>query len=140
MQRVVDTATLVVTRTDNPPGLAVYGDLGSEHAVQFARALSDAAARSPEAGVCLDCAGLDTVSVEGLHAVADAAADLSRTGRTLTVFNLSPYFHRIFRLTGWDETPGLVLDEPAEPPTRGRPRQPQQHPRSPADGSSGAVA
>jgi len=112
MQRVVDTATLVVTRLDNGPGLAVYGDLGAEHAASFARALREAAADNPGADLCLDCARLDTVSVEALRAVADAAAELAREGRTLTLRHLSPYFQRIFRLTGWDETPGLILDSP----------------------------
>jgi anti-anti-sigma factor len=143
MERVLDTATLVITRMVDPPGLAAFGDLASEHAVQFARALRDAAAESPESNLRLDCAGLDTVSVEGLNAVADAAADLSRTGRTLIVFNLSPYFHRIFRLTGWDETPGLVLDGADEPPASDAPGPQRQRTRRalPAvDGSSDAVA
>jgi anti-anti-sigma factor len=110
MQRVVDTATLVVTRLDSIPGLALYGDLGAEHAASFARVLRQAAADHPRADLSLDCARLDTVSVEGLRAVADFAAELARAGRTLTLRNLSPYFHRTFRLTGWDETPGLILD------------------------------
>lgn len=111
MQHVSDTASFRAVRTDDPPGLAIRGDLGPEHAVRLAGALRVAAAAAP-GNLCLDCEGLDTVSVEGLRAMMDAAADLSRLGRSLTVRRLSPYFLRIFRLAGWDQTPGLVLEPP----------------------------
>jgi anti-anti-sigma factor len=109
MQQVPDTPAFRAMRTDDPPGLAIQGDLGAEHAARFARALRGAAA-DVAGNVYLDCDGLDTVSVEGLRAMMDAAAELARAGRNLTVRRLSPYFLRIFRLAGWDQTPGLVLD------------------------------
>lgn len=109
MQHLPDTASFRLTRTDDPPGLAVRGDLGAEQTARFARALRGAAA-DVSGNVYLDCEGLDTVSVEGLRAMMDAAAELSRVGRNLTVRRLSPYFLRIFRLAGWDQTPGLVFE------------------------------
>jgi anti-anti-sigma factor len=109
MQHLPDTASFGLARTDDPPGLAVRGDLGAEHTARFARALR-AAAADVTGNVYLDCEGLDTVSVEGLRAMMDAAAELSRFGRSLTVRRLSPYFLRIFRLAGWDQTPGLVFE------------------------------
>lgn len=109
MQQVPDTASFRTTRTNDPPGLAIQGDLGPEHAARFAAALRVAAAAVP-GNLRLDCEALDTVSVEGLRVLMDAAAELARAGRSLTVRGLSPYFLRIFRLAGWDQTPGLVLD------------------------------
>jgi len=109
MQHVPDTASFRLTHTDEPPGLAIRGDLGPEHTARFARALRCAAA-DVTGNVYLDCEGLDTVSVEGLRAMMDAAAELAHFGRSLTVRRLSPYFLRIFRLAGWDQTPGLVLE------------------------------
>jgi hypothetical protein len=46
--------------------------------------------------------------------VVDAALALAQGDRTLIVHSLSPYFHRIFRLAQWDDTPGLVFDGPPE--------------------------
>lgn len=122
MQQVPDTASFRLTRTDEPPGLAIRGDLGPEHTARFARALRGAAA-DVAGNVYLDCEGLDTVSVEGLRAMMDAAAELAHLGRSLTVRRLSPYFLRIFRLAGWDQTPGLVLEAlaAAEPGRAKRP-------------------
>ena len=124
MQRVSDTGALVVIPMDDPPGIAVRGDLGSDHVNRFARALRESATEHTEGGLYLDCAGLHTVSIDGLRAVMDAAVDLSHGGRTLTVQSLSPYFHRIFRLAGWDETPGLILATPAPRTSKpaGKPR------------------
>jgi anti-anti-sigma regulatory factor len=129
LQHVPDTASFRVARTDDPPGLAIQGDLGTEHTARFARALR-AAAADVAGNVHLDCEGLDTVSVEGLRAMMDAAAELARAGRSLTVRRLSPYFLRIFRLAGWDQTPGLVLEALAATET-GRAKRP---------GRRGAVA
>lgn len=109
MQFVSDTASFQAVRTQDPPGLAIRGDLAPEHAVRFAAALRRAAAEVT-GNLWLDCEGLDTVSVEGLRVMMDAAAELSAAGRSLTVRRLSPYFLRIFRLAGWDQTPGLVLE------------------------------
>ena len=109
MQHVPDTASFRAIRTDEPPGLAIRGDLAPEHAARFAYALRGAAA-DVAGNLFLDCDGLDTVSVEGLRVMMDAAAELARAGRSLTVRRLSPYFLRIFRLAGWDQTPGLVLE------------------------------
>jgi len=74
MQHVPDTASFRLTHTDEPPGLAIRGDLGPEHTARFARALRCAAADG-DGNVYLDCEGLDTVSVEGLRAMMDAAAE-----------------------------------------------------------------
>ena len=146
MQHVPDTAAFLATRTDDPPGLAVQGDLGPEHAARFARALRGAAA-DVAGTVYLDCEGLDTVSVEGLRTMMDAATELARTGRSLTVRRLSPYFLRIFRLAGWDQTPGLVLELEALAAAElgnsalARARRPGRSERPDApDGRRGAVA
>jgi anti-anti-sigma factor len=109
MQHISDTASFQAVSTQDPPGLAISGDLAPEHAVRFAEALRRAAAEVT-GNLWLDCAGLDTVSVEGLRVMMDAATELSSAGRSLTVRRLSPYFLRIFRLAGWDQTPGLVLE------------------------------
>ena len=124
MQQVPDTASFRLTRTDDPPGLAIRGDLGPEHTARFARALRGAAA-DVTGNVHLDCEGLDTVSVEGLRAMMDVATELARAGRSLTVRRLSPYFLRIFRLAGWDQTPGLVL-EPLGVSEPGRAKRPNR--------------
>ena|SRR6266567_9579450 len=115
MQHIPDTGTFTVTCTNDPPGVAVRGDFGSACVDRFVKALRDAAIEHPQGGLSMDCAQLHTVSIEGLHAILDVAVDLSLVGRTLTVRRLSPYFHRIFRLAGWDATAGLILDLPADP-------------------------
>lgn len=109
MQHVSDPASFRAVRLDDPPGLAIRGDLGPAHAVRFAGALRGVAAEVAGT-VYLDCEGLDTVSVEGLRVMMDTATELAKADRNLTVRRLSPYFLRIFRLAGWDQTPGLVLE------------------------------
>jgi anti-anti-sigma regulatory factor len=113
MHKVVDTGGLVVLRTEQPPGLTVRGDLGPQQVSLFSEALRTTATEQ-DGDVYLDCGGLQVISLEGLRAVVDAAIDLSHGDRTLIVHSLSPYFRRIFRLAQWENTPGLVLDAPAE--------------------------
>ena len=113
MRKMVDTGDLVVLRTEQPPGLTVRGDLEPRHVRQFSEALR-ATATEQDGDVYLDCGGLQVISLEGLRAVVDAALALAQGDRTLIVHSLSPYFHRIFRLAQWDDTPGLVFDGPPE--------------------------
>jgi anti-anti-sigma factor len=113
MHKVVDTGDLVVLRTEEPPGLTIRGDLEAQHVRLFSEALRTTVTEQ-EGDVYLDCGGLQVISLEGLRAVVDAAIALSHGDRTLIVHSLSPYFHRIFRLAQWDDTPGLVLDGPPE--------------------------
>ncbi len=146
MQQVSDPASFRAVRTDDPPGLAIRGDLGPAHASRFAGALRVVAADVP-GNVYLDCEGLDIVSVEGLRVMMDTATELSLAGRSLTVHRLSPYFLRIFRLAGWDQTPGLVLDalgsaelSNAALARARRPRLRRSDRPDAADGMRGAVA
>ena len=113
MRKVVDTGDLVVLRTEQPPGLTVRGDLEPRYVRLFSEALRTTATEQ-DGDVYLDCGGLQVISLEGLRAVVDAAIDLSQGDRTLIVHSLSPYFHSIFRLAQWDDTPGLVLNGPPE--------------------------
>ncbi len=102
--------TLILTSTEEPPGLRVSGVLGIPDVDAFSQALDDAARRF-EGNVWVDLGNLRAACAEGLLAMVGAARRLAAEDRKLIARSLSTPQRQLLRLAGWDRAPGLVVAE-----------------------------
>ncbi|MBS2963419.1 STAS domain-containing protein [Actinocrinis puniceicyclus] len=102
--------TLVLTTTNEPPGLSVSGVLDIPDVDAFSLALHEAATRV-EGNVSVDLSGLRAACAEGLLAMVNAARRLASEDRQLIARSLSTPQRQLLKLAGWDRAPGLVVAE-----------------------------
>lgn len=100
--------TLVLTATNEPPGLKASGVLGIPDVDSFALALDEALNRVP-GDVWVDLGDLRAASPEGLLAMVRTARRLAAQNRRLIVSSLSVPQRQLLKLAGWDHAPGLVV-------------------------------
>jgi anti-anti-sigma factor len=103
---VYSDGLLRITRTLEPPGLALAGDIDASNADQVARWLS--AALAGGADVTLDLSQLEFCDIGGLRAIVAAAAALEG-GRRLVLHRTPPHLWQVMRVVGWDDVSGLVM-------------------------------
>jgi anti-anti-sigma factor len=105
---VLDRFPLVLVRMADPPGIAARGDVDLSGVGPLTVALERVAAEC-SGDVVLECSGLEFVGIEALRALVEMSRAFFNNGRRLVLQDLSPHYARVFTLTGWDQTPGLVL-------------------------------
>jgi anti-anti-sigma factor len=102
-----DDGVLRITRTFQPPGLRIEGEVDATTAGELARALAAAAGRG-DGDVHVDLSCLEFIDLGGLRALVAAAAGLEGL-RSLVLRGVRPHLRRLIRLVGWEDTPGLVI-------------------------------
>jgi ABC-type transporter Mla MlaB component len=131
---VYDDGVLRITNTDDPPGLAIAGEIDESTYDGLVGALGEVAHGPAEVHVSLG--GVSYCDLAGLRAiVCVTGADRGGAGcngegdtRRVVLHEVPPQLATVLRIVGWDSTPGLAMDQPAGSPD----------PR--ADGGPGSVA
>lgn len=103
-----DTALLRVAAASSSPRLLMTGEIDVSNAREVTRALHAVQDRVP-GDVHVDLAGVDFIDVAGLRALTLAARDLNARDRMLVLHAVSSHIDRLFRLIGWNATPGLQI-------------------------------
>lgn len=99
---------LVVTRTNQPEGLRLAGEIDITNSDAVGHSLRQAFddAENPH----LDLSRLSFCDISGIRALVDAARDLDR-GRRLLLHGLPAQLEAVMRATGWSDLPSLALCE-----------------------------
>jgi anti-anti-sigma factor len=103
---------LVIRRTYAPSGLSVSGAIDVFNVDAFAQTL----------GTCLEGQGdlnvnlhyLEFCDVSGIRALVSAAKEVHQ-GRRLVLAGLPLQLRNVMTLVGWNDLPGLVIDDSDEP-------------------------
>jgi anti-anti-sigma regulatory factor len=76
----------------------------------------------PEGDVHVNLAELAYCDLAGLRAILRLAGtsqeDQDHNGRSLFLDDVPPHLAAVLRILGWDSTPGLIINEPAQLPAR----------------------
>ena len=97
---------LVVTRTENPEGFRLAGEIDITNAEAVIRSIRMAV---PDAGnPHLDVSRLSFCDISGIRGLVDAAASLGE-GRRMLLHGLPEQLQTVMRVTGWSGLPTLVL-------------------------------
>jgi anti-anti-sigma regulatory factor len=81
----------------------------------------------------VDCRALNYACLDALRALVAAAQAVADDDRRLVLVGLSPYFVEVFRVTGWDDTPGLVFSGTEVRSPHRTPAVPRPDPPDPPD-------
>lgn len=125
---VYDDGVLRITNTDDPPGLAISGEIDESTYDGLVGALGEVAHGPAEVHVSLG--GVSYCDLAGLRAIV-CVTGADRGGgdaRRVVLHEVPPQLAAVLRIVGWDSTPGLAVDQPAGSPD------------SLADGRPGSVA
>ncbi|MFE1441880.1 STAS domain-containing protein [Streptomyces sp. NPDC058739] len=99
-----DGGTLIVTRTVDPPGLRLEGELDAARHGELSEALTALTALHGTGGeVRLDLAGLYFIDLGSLSLLSGFG-----NGRRVVLDGLSPTVARVIETLGWERLPGLV--------------------------------
>jgi ABC-type transporter Mla MlaB component len=110
-----DDSVLRITRTFQPYGLRVEGEIDAARHAALSAALRALGDRAEE--VHLDLAGLRFIDLGGLSLVADHAVRHGRH-RTLVLDHVPGQLRMVMEIVGWQRLPGLRLGEPNAEPER----------------------
>jgi ABC-type transporter Mla MlaB component len=126
---VYDDGVLRITNTDDPPGLAIAGEIDESTYDGLVGALGEVANGPAEVHVSLG--GVSYCDLAGLRAIvcvtgADRGGGCSPDGdtRRVVLHEVPPQLATVLRIVGWDSTPGLAVDQPPgspDPRAGGRP-------------------
>ena len=97
---------LVVSRTDEPPGLRFAGEIDTTNSNAVAESLRSTFADAGDPH--LDLTSLSFCDLSGIRALVEAAAELG-DGRRLLLHGLPAQLQTVMRVTGWSSLPSLVL-------------------------------
>jgi anti-anti-sigma factor len=103
---------LVIRRTYAPAGLSVSGAIDVFNVDAFAETLVNSVQGVGDLRV--DLRHLEFCDVSGIRALVSAAKDVHQ-GRRLVLAGLPPQLRNVMTLVGWDDLPGLVIDDSNEP-------------------------
>lgn len=102
---------LRISVIDDPPGIAVEGDVDVVTVQEFDEAV--AAALINFAGdVQIDLSGVAFIDLEGLRILMKASRSMAAEGRKLVLVKLAPHLQDVLRIVGWAET--LTVTENGE--------------------------
>jgi len=112
-----DDGVLRITNTDDPPGLAIAGEIDESTYDGLVGALGKVAHGPAEVHVSLG--GVSYCDLAGLRAiVCVTGADRGGGGRSangdtrrVVLHEVPPQLATVLRIVGWDSTPGLALDQ-----------------------------
>ena len=118
---VYDDGVLRITNTDDPPGLAIAGEIDESTYDGLVSALGKVAHGPAEIHVSLG--GVSYCDLAGLRAIvcvtgADRGAGWKADGdtRRVVLHEVPPQLATVLRIVGWDSTPGLAVDQPPGSP------------------------
>jgi hypothetical protein len=124
---VYDDGVLRVTSTDDPPGVAIAGEIDESTYDGLIAALGKFAHGPTEVHVSLG--GVSYCDLAGLRAIVcvtgaggGAGSDVVGDTRRVVLHEVPEQLASVLRIVGWDSTPGLALDQrgPAGTPGSGR--------------------
>lgn len=102
---------LRITRTYQPYGLAIVGEIDAARHSVFLEALDSLDGNVTE--VHLDLARLDFIDLGGLALIADHAVRNARR-YTIVLDHVPAQLRMVMEIVGWQVLPGLRLSEPSE--------------------------
>jgi ABC-type transporter Mla MlaB component len=111
-----DDGVLRITSTDDPPGLAIAGEI-DESTYPGLIGVLDKLADTP-AEIHVSLAGVSYCDLAGLRAIVritgaeSNGADRNRDGSRRVVHGVSRPIKTVLQIVGWDSIPGLDLDQP----------------------------
>ena len=112
---VYDDGVLRITNTDDPPGLAIVGEIDESTYDGLIGALGRFAHGPDEVHVSLG--GVSYCDLAGLRAIVSvtgADGGTWREGgdtRRVVLHEVPPQLATVLRIVGWDSTPGLAVDQ-----------------------------
>jgi ABC-type transporter Mla MlaB component len=113
---VYDDGVLRITNTDDPPGLAIAGEIDESTYEGLINALGKYA-RGPDE-IHVSMGGVSYCDLAGLRAiVCVTGADGGARGnggdtRRVVLHEVPAQLATVLRIVGWDATPGLAVDQP----------------------------
>jgi hypothetical protein len=118
-----DDGVLRITNTDDPPGLAIVGEIDESTYDGLIGALGRFAHGPGEVHVSMG--GVSYCDLAGLRAIvcvtgADGGARGNGGGdtRRVVLHEVPPQLAAVLRIVGWDSTPGLAVHQPGSPGIR----------------------
>jgi ABC-type transporter Mla MlaB component len=112
---VYDDGVLRITNTDDPPGLAIAGEIDESTYEGLINALGKYA-RGPDE-IHVSMGGVSYCDLAGLRAiVCVTGADSGARGndgdtRRVVLHEVPAQLATVLRIVGWDATPGLAVDQ-----------------------------
>ncbi len=114
---VYDDGVLRITNTDDPPGLAIAGEIDESTYDGLIGALGRFAHGPAE--VHFSLRGVSYCDLAGLRAIvcvtgagnAGAGCNGVGGGRRVVLHEVPPQLATVLRIVGWDSTPGLAVDQ-----------------------------
>jgi anti-anti-sigma factor len=94
---------LRVTVIQDPPGIAVAGDIDFVTIEEFEQAIRGAIAQFPD-DVHVDLGDVEFMDLEGLRTLVHASHTLAEAGRKLVVERMSSHLREVLRIVAWSET------------------------------------
>lgn len=129
---VYDDGVLRITSTSNPPGLALEGEIDESTYPGLVHALQTSA--KDRAEVHFGLGGVRYCDLAGLRAIIRTTGigedNGNGRGRRVVLHEVPAQLLKVLRIVGWDATPGLAVDQPAD----------RNSPESPEVGNPGSVA
>jgi ABC-type transporter Mla MlaB component len=129
---VYDDGVLRITSTSHPPGLALEGEIDESTYPGLVHALQVSA--KDRAEVHFSLGGVRYCDLAGLRAIVRTTGiggedNGNGRGRRVVLHQVPAQLLKVMRIVGWDATPGLAVDQPADgippasdsPPEAGRP-------------------
>ncbi len=129
---VYDDGVLRITSTSHPPGLTLEGEIDESTYSGLVHALQVSA--KDRAEVHFSLGGVRYCDLAGLRAIVRTTGiggedNGSGRGRRVVLHQVPAQLLKVMRIVGWDATPGLAVDQPADgippaadsPPEVGRP-------------------
>lgn len=127
---VYDDGVLRITSTSHPPGLALEGEIDESTYPGLVHALQVSA--KDRAEVHFSLGGVRYCDLAGLRAIVRTTGiggedNGHGRGRRVVLHQVPAQLLKVMRIVGWDATPGLAVDQPADgipsdsPPEAGRP-------------------
>ena len=123
-----DDGVLRITTTDDPPGLAIAGEIDESTYPGLISVLDKLTAGQAEIHVSLaavsycDLAGLRAIvritGADGNAAGTSGAGTSGGGGRRVVLHGVSQQLKTVLEIVGWDSIPGLALDQPHSVPPR----------------------
>jgi ABC-type transporter Mla MlaB component len=129
---VYDDGVLRITSTSHPPGLTLEGEIDESTYPGLVHALQVSA--KDRAEVHFSLGGVRYCDLAGLRAIVRTTGiggedNGHGRGRRVVLHQVPAQLLKVMRIVGWDATPGLAVDQPADgippasdsPPEAGRP-------------------
>jgi ABC-type transporter Mla MlaB component len=117
---VYDDGVLRITNTDDPPGLAIAGEIDESTYDGLIGALGRFAHGPGELHVSMG--GVSYCDLAGLRAIVrvtgadDGAHGNGDDARRVVLHEVPAQLAAVLRIVGWDATPGLAVDQPPGSP------------------------